>query len=124
MPPEMPDVPEVREDICDYLYAVEMYDAESAHVIDVLEKAGRLNNTLVVMTSDNGMPFPRGKSSLYELGTHMPLAMRWPAKVKGGRVVDDLVSHIDLAPTFYDAAGVDVPKEVVGKSLMPLLVER
>lgn len=122
VPACMPDVPETRGDIADYLYNVQLEDAEAQHVIDLLEKSGRLDNTLIVMTSDNGMPFPHGKSSLYEYGTHMPLAIRWPAKIKGGRRVDDFVSHIDIAPTFYEATGVAGPTEVVGKSLMPLVV--
>ena len=74
------------------------------------------------MTSDNGMPFPRAKANLYDGGTRMPLAIRWPAKVPGGRVIDDFVNHIDFAPTFLEATGTSAPKSLVGRSLLPMLI--
>jgi hypothetical protein len=73
------------------------------------------------MTSDNGMPFPRGKANLYDLGTRVPLAIYWKNLVPGGRVVDDLVSLTDLAPTFLEAAGIRVPRQMTGQSLMDIL---
>src|SRR5690606_13258226 len=87
-----------------------------------LEEQGELDNTLIVVTSDNGMPFPRAKTTLYDWGTRMPLAIRWGDKIKGGRVVDDLVSHTDFAPTFLEAAGLEVPSEMTGKSMLPILM--
>jgi uncharacterized sulfatase len=86
-----------------------------------LEQMGELDRTLVVVTSDNGMPFPRAKVNLYDPGVRMPLAMRWPERVPGGRRIDDIVSHIDLAPTFLEAAGLGIADEVTGRSLVPLL---
>jgi uncharacterized sulfatase len=67
------------------------------------------------------MPFPRAKVNLYDWGVHMPLAIRWPERVSGGRVIDDFVSHVDFAPTFLEAAGVAAPAGIAGRSLMPLL---
>lgn len=121
VPSMLPDVPEVRSDVATYLNEIQKFDAECAEIIAALEKSGRMENTLIVATSDNGMPFPRGKATLYEYGSHMPLAVRWPGHVQAGRTVTDYVSHIDLCPTFLDAAGVTPPAETVGRSLVPLL---
>lgn len=74
-----------------------------------------------MVTSDNGMPFSRTKATLYDSGTRMPTATRWGSRVPGGRRVDDLVSHVDLAPTFLDAAGLEPSETHDGRSLMPLL---
>jgi len=82
---------------------------------------GELDNTIVVMSGDNGCPFPRCKSNLYDLGTNAPLGIRWPAKAKGGRVVDDFVSLCDLAPTFLEAAGLKPLPAMTGRSLMTVL---
>lgn len=121
VPPFFPDTPEVRNDILDYYWEVQRFDAQCGAVLNNLELSGRAENTMVVITSDNGMPFPRSKATLYEIGTHMPLAIRWPAKVKGGRTVDEVVSHTDFAPTFLEAAGLKPPPEMTGRSMMDLL---
>ena len=121
VPACLPDVPVVRSDICDYYARVQRFDARCGQILKLLEESGELDNTLVVMTSDNGMPFPRCKATLYDDGTRMPLAVRWPAVVKGGRTVDDFVSLYDLAPTFLEAVGAAVPKEVTGASLLGIL---
>lgn len=123
VPPFLPDTPEVRGDILDYYAAIEQFDKELGAVLANLELSGRAHNTLVVVTSDNGMPFPRSKANLYGIGVHMTLAVRWPAKVKGGRKVDDFVSHTDFAPTFLEAAGLKPLPEMTGKSIMDLLTE-
>lgn len=122
VPPMLPDVPEVRSDVATYLNEIQKFDKECAGIIAALEKSGKMDNTLIIATSDNGMPFPRGKATLYEYGSHMPMAARWPGYVKAGRTVDDLVSLMDLCPTFLEAAGVKGPPEIVGKSLMPELL--
>lgn len=122
VPAFLPDVPEVRADIADYLAAIERADHDLGVILDELEKRGELDNTLIVVTSDNGMPFPRAKMNLYDYGTRMPLAVRWPAGgVKGGRTVTDFVNLIDFAPTFLQVAGVKVPDEMTGKNLLPVL---
>jgi arylsulfatase A-like enzyme len=120
VPPIFPDTREVRQDLVDYYAEVQRFDAQVGQVLERLEKTGRAENTIVVVTSDNGMPFPHSKANLYDAGTRMPLAMRWPERVKGGRTTDAFVSHLDFFPTFLEAAGLDVPK-VDGRSLMPLL---
>ena len=122
VPPFLPDTPVVRSDILDYYFEVQRFDREVGEILDQLEAAGRLENTIVVMTSDNGMPFPRAKSNLYDGGTRMPLAVWWPAKMKNGRRVHDFISFVDFAPTFLEAAGLKVLPEMTGRSfLAPLL---
>lgn len=122
VPACLPDVAEVRIDLCDYYWNVQRFDREVAELLRVLEQSGELDNTVLVVTSDNGMPFPRCKSNLYDLGVRVPLAVRWPGKVAAGRVVHDMVSLNDLAPTFLEVAGVDVPAGMTGKSLHNILL--
>ncbi len=121
VPPFLPDTPEVRNDILDYYVEVEWFDHHLGEMLKTLEEIGELDNTLVVVTSDNGMPFPRAKANLYEYGVHMPMAIRWPEKIKAGRVVDDFISSIDFAPTFLEAAGLEPHPQMSGKSFLPLL---
>jgi uncharacterized sulfatase len=121
LPPFLPDVPAVRGDLADYFAEVQALDQELGGLLATLEKAGRLDNTLIVVTSDNGMPFPRAKCNLYSSGTRMPLAIRWGARVKPGRVVEDMVSLCDLAPTFLAAAGISAPAGMTGRSLLGIL---
>jgi N-sulfoglucosamine sulfohydrolase len=123
VPPFLPDTPAVRSDLLDYAVEIEWFDRHLALMLDALAAAGELDDTLVVVTSDNGMPFPRAKANLYEAGIHLPLAVAWPARFPGGRTVDALVSHCDLAPTFLEAAGVAVPAEMSGRSLLDLVGE-
>lgn len=124
VPPFLPDTPEVREDLLDYLFEVERFDRQVGELLALLEQSGRADRTIVVVTSDNGMPFPRCKANLYDSGTRLPLAVRWPARLRGGRTVSELVSLVDLAPTFLEAAGLPVPASMTGRSLLPLLEGR
>ena len=86
-----------------------------------MKKSGELENTIIVITSDNGMPFPRCKATLYDLGVKVPLAVKWHKKFKAGRAVTDFVYLHDFAPTFLDLAGVDIPPSMNGKSLKNIL---
>ncbi len=124
VPPFLPDTPAVRGDLLDYYAEIERFDRDIGTMLKLLEQRGDLDNTLVVITSDNGFPFPRGKATCYDAGTHMPLAVFWPARIRGGRVVDDFVSLTDLAPTFLEVAGRKPPPEMTGRSLLPLLLSR
>jgi arylsulfatase A-like enzyme len=121
VPPFLPDTPEVRSDLLDYYLAVRRFDREAGEMLDKLAAAGELDNTLVVISSDNGMPFPRAKANVYDAGVRMPLAIRWPARVPAGRVIDAFVSQTDLAPTFLEAAGLRPSASMTGRSLLPLL---
>ncbi|OYP34989.1 sulfatase [Rhodopirellula sp. MGV] len=123
VPEFLPDVPEVRSDIADYMYEIQWFDAHLGRMLDRLEREGLLENTLVVVTSDNGMSFPRAKANLYEYGIHMPLAISWPKAISGDRVNDDLVSLIDVTKSVLSASGV-TPKQadqMPGIDLMPML---
>jgi N-sulfoglucosamine sulfohydrolase len=117
-----PDDPVVRSDIADYYYEVQRFDTLVANAIQTLEDIGELENTIIVVTGDNGMPFPRCKANLYDSGTRMPLAIRWGSGIKSpGRIVDDFISLSDMAPTFLELAGVEIPEVMTGKSLLSLL---
>lgn len=114
----------VRTDMLDYGYEIEYFDQQLQKILGILEKNGELSNTLVVVTSDNGMPFPRAKGYAYEYSNHLPLAMMWPEGIiSPGRKVKDFVSFIDLAPTFLEIAGVPASgmQPVAGKSLYGIL---
>lgn len=121
MPTFLPDVPEVREDLADYLGEAMAFDAALGLLMKKLEAIGELDNTLIAVSGDHGAPgFPHGKCNLYDFGSAVPLAIRWGG-AKGGRVVDDLTSLTDLAPTFLQLGGVQVPEVMTGRSLVPLL---
>ncbi len=124
MPDFYPDAEEIRSDIADYYFEVQRFDSDCGKAIKLLEEIGALDNTIIVMTGDHGMPFPRCKTNLYDMGVRVPMAIRWGDKVKGGRRVSDFMSFTDLAPTFLKAAGVDVPADVTGRSLLPILFSK
>jgi N-sulfoglucosamine sulfohydrolase len=115
-----PDSESIRSDVADYYFEVERFDGDVGRALELLEKEGLSENTIIVMTGDHGMPFPRCKSNLYDSGARVPMAVRWPQVIKPGRVVTDFVSTTDLAPTFLNAAGVDIPKAMTGRSWMPI----
>lgn len=119
----LPDTPEIRSDLLDYAFEVERFDTDLGKILKLLEATGEMENTLIIVTSDNGFPVPRAKANCYEYGIHMPLAIRWGAVAPGGRTVDDLVGFTDLTATIYDVAGVEPPKAhpLVGKSVAPIL---
>ena len=121
LPPGLPDHTTVRNDLLDYYAAVQDFDREASDILAQLDEEGELGNTLVVMSGDNGMPFPRAKATLYDTGTRVPLVVRWEKQVKAGRAVSDFVSLCDLAPTFLAAARIAPPKEMTGQSLFPQL---
>ena len=121
MPPFLPDVPEVREDLTDCFGEAMALDSALGVLLKKLETLGELDNTLVVVSGDHGAPgFPHGKCNLYDFGSGVSLAIRG-AGTKGGRVSDDLISLTDLAPTFLDLCGVKVPEVMTGRSLKGIL---
>ncbi len=102
-----PDTEAVRNDMLDYAFEVEHFDVHLARMLAELEKRGLLDNTLIIVTSDNGMPFPHDKGHAYNDSDHLPLAVMWKKGIaKPGRCVDDYVSFIDFAPTVVEVAGL------------------
>jgi len=120
-----PDDEIVRSDVADYYYEVERFDTLVAEALRVLEEYGELENTIIVMTGDHGMPFPRCKANNYDSGARIPFAVRWGSGIKNpGRVLDDFISTTDLAPTFLQLAGVEIPAVMTGQSFADLLKSR
>lgn len=121
MPKFLADEPEIREDLADYFGEAQAFDAAIGVLVKRLEETGELDNTLIVISGDHGAPgFPHGKCNLYDFGASVSLAMRWGG-AKSGRVVDDLISLTDLAPTFLELVGQEVPASMTGKSVMGIL---
>jgi len=121
LPKFLPDVPEVREDVADYLGECQAVDAYVGVLLKQLEATGEADHTLVVVSGDHGMPgVPSGKCNLYDMGVSVPLVIRVPGG-KGGRIVEDFVCLPDLAPTFMEVGGVTPPAGLYGRSLLPLL---
>lgn len=121
LPKFMPDVPEVRADYTDYMGEIQAWDAGVGVLIRKLEEIGELDKTLVVISGDHGMPgVPGGKCNLYDHGVGVALIARGPG-VKGGRVVDDFVNLMDLAPTFLEAGGVKPPATMIARSFLDVL---
>ncbi len=116
-----PDAEEIRSDVADYYFEVHRFDSDVGELVALLEEMGELDNTLIVMTGDHGMPFPRAKGNLYDSGARVPMAIRWGDEAPGGRIVTDFISTTDIAPTFLEAAGVNMPEEMTGRSLVALL---
>jgi len=121
LPKFLPDAPEVRGELLDYGLEIEHFDNHLARALKTLEDAGELDNTLVIVTSDHGNPLPRSKCNLYDGGTRVPLAIRYPGKIPAGRKVDDFVSLVDMAPTMLQAAGLEVHAEMSGRSVWQVL---
>ena len=121
LPAFLPDVPVVREDLADYLGEVQALDAAMGVLLEELDRAGERSKTLIAISGDHGAPgFPHGKCNLYGFGTGVSLIVAGPG-IKGGRVVDDMVSLPDLAPTFLEAGGVKPPAVMTGRSLWNVL---
>ena len=124
LPAFLPDVHDIREDAADYLGECQAVDKGLGILLDELAAAGELDNTLLVVSGDHGIPgMPRAKCNLYDIGCEVALAVRWPDRVAPGRVVDDFVNLMDWGPTFCEAGGIDVPASMTGKSLMPVLTD-
>ncbi|QOV92459.1 sulfatase [Humisphaera borealis] len=121
LPQFFPDVPEVWQDVADYLGEIQAWDAAIGVILTSLEAAGDLERTIIVVSGDHGAPgFPGGKCNLYDYGTNVGLIARVPG-VKGGRVVDDYINLMDLAPTFCEIGGVKPPDVMTGKSALNVL---
>lgn len=118
VPAHLPDHPIIRADIFSYYAEVAQFDYECGQLIAALQRAGELDNTLIVMTGDNGWQMPRGLANCYDLGVKVPLAMRLPDRIRKGQTRDDFATLADLAPTFLEAAGLRIPSQMTARSLL------
>ncbi|WP_372932920.1 sulfatase family protein [Mariniphaga sediminis] len=121
VPPYLPDTEDVRKDMGDYYAEIESFDRDVASYLQLLKEMGQLDNTLVLICSDNGWQMPRGLANLYDFGTRLPFVVYMPERYKGGRVIEDFVSLNDVAPTFLELAGVEVPEEMNARSFVNIL---
>jgi len=106
VPGFLPDIQIVKQDLLDYAVEIEWFDKQLDKILTKLKEVGEFENTIIILTGDNGMPFPRAKANCYDAGLHVPLAICWGSKIKSGQKVNDLFSMVDLAPTILDAAGL------------------
>lgn len=121
LPKFLPDVPEIREDFADYLGEAQAFDAAIGVLLRKLQDIGELNRTVVVLSGDHGAPgFPGGKCNLYDFGVGVALAVHWPGQ-PGGRIVEDFVNLMDLAPTFLEIGGVPIPQGMQARSIVNVL---
>jgi len=126
VPAFFPDNEIVRTDMLDYALEIEHFDSQLGQMLNYLESIGELENTIVIVTADNGMPFPHAKTDAYNFSNHVPLSIMWRNGIKSpGRIIDDFVSFIDIAPTLIDIAGIGEEKdcqmqEFTGKSMVPI----
>jgi len=120
-PANLPDAPETRRDMAAFKASVGVLDEGVRAVLGALGAHGLADDTLVVFTTDHGIPFPGAKATLYDRGLGVALVLRGPGGFSGGRVVDALVTHLDLYPTLCDLAGVETPAFAQGRSLLPLV---
>lgn len=125
VPAHLPDNAATRKDLAEYYQSASRMDRGVGLILAELAKAGVLEDTLVIFISDNGIPFPGAKTTLYNAGIHLPLLMAGPG-VPRGHVNDTLVSYVDLAPTILDFAEAAGPKKykLPGRSLLPILKEK
>ena len=120
LPAWMPDTPALRQDLARYYGEVTRVDSDFGDVLKELDKRGLRNNTVVVYMGDNGAALLRGKGTLYNTGLHVPLVVSGPGIARGA-VSDEMISGEDIFPTFLEIAGVPVPKQITGRSFLPIL---
>jgi len=121
VPKHLPNVKIVRGDLEAYLQEIALFDRAVSTTLSALRKAETLDNTIIIVTSLYGAPLPRGRGNHYDFGTKVPLILYWQDVAEPGKVVDEFVSLVDIAPTLYEIAGLEVPLEMDGNSLLPLL---
>lgn len=123
VPGFLPDDDEIKGDILDYAIEIEWFDSHLNKILYYLDSIGELDNTIVIVTADNGMPFPRAKANSFEYGIHVPLAISYPNRFQGKRIVDDPVSFVDFAPTLLEMTGTNSQgmMPISGRSIVNIL---
>ncbi|MBM3289093.1 MAG: DUF4976 domain-containing protein, partial [Candidatus Hydrogenedentes bacterium] len=124
VPPHLPDVPECKEDLAEYYMSIQRGDTGLVRLIEILKAAGRWDDTLIVFVSDNGMPWPGAKTTLYEPGINLPCVVRDPRNARQGYTCEAMVSWVDVAPTVLEYCGVaDAPASIQGRSFLGAMRE-
>ncbi|OGV37872.1 MAG: sulfatase [Lentisphaerae bacterium GWF2_45_14] len=122
MPPApLPDTPETREDMAQFIESARILDEKIGMVLSALERNGMENNTLVICTTDHGIAFPGMKCNLTDSGIGVMLIMRGPGGFRGGKVCDSMISHVDIFPTICDLIGIQKPEWLQGESIIPVI---
>jgi N-sulfoglucosamine sulfohydrolase len=121
VPPYLPDIPEVREDLADLEASISSADKAFGKIVEALDRSGMEDSTIVIFTVDHGIPFTRAKMTLYDPGITTALLMQIPG-VEGGKVCDELVSNVDVLPTLLDLLGLEMPENVQGRSFQLLIM--
>ncbi|HIB84252.1 MAG TPA: hypothetical protein EYO59_06555 [Chromatiaceae bacterium] len=111
----------MRSMLLDYADEIHHFDTHLGKILARLEAEAELDNTLIIVTADNGMPMPRAKANGYDYGIHVPLTIRWADSLKKGEVINGTVGFVDLSATILEAAGLSIPEQFVGESIMSLL---
>jgi N-sulfoglucosamine sulfohydrolase len=119
--PNLPDTLATREDMAAFKASARSLDQGIGSILNELHRLDLADRTLVVCTTDHGLAFPRAKATLYDRGTGVMLVIRGPGGFSGGKVIDSMVSHLDLYPTLCELAGAESPGFLQGTSLMPLV---
>ena len=121
VPPYLPDNIEVRKDIADYYDEIQRFDEEVGSYISLLKEMGEIENTMIIVCSDNGWQMPRGLANLYDFGTKIPLIISWPDFFTSGREIEDFINIKDFAPTFLELAGITKPEQMNARSFVDIL---
>jgi arylsulfatase A-like enzyme len=121
VPPYLPDNEATRRECAHLRKSVESVDASVGRILDALDASGQRDNTIVIFTSDHGLPFPRAKGTLYDPGIQVAFLARWPGLIRSGAAVKALTSNADVMPTLLEAAGVAAPTRVQGESFLGAL---
>lgn len=124
VPAFLPDHEIIRRNLLDYAYEIDWFDSHLVKMIEILRETGELENTIIIVTSDNGMQFPYAIANCYEYGIHVPMAVSWPNRIKPGRKVEDIIGLADIAPTILEATGTDTGRmlPVSAKSFLDVLL--
>jgi N-sulfoglucosamine sulfohydrolase len=123
-PAQLPDTAETRADMAAFKASARSLDQGVGAVLHGLDEAGLADDTLVVLTTDHGLPFPGAKGTLSDRGLGVMLIIRGPGGFYGGHVTDALTSHVDIYPTLLELAGAEIPPHTHGRSLLPLARQR